>query len=385
MKAVIIGAGIGGLTTAIALQEKGIEPLIFEAAGELTTKGAGILIPPNAMAVLDQYNLTEQIQSMAQPIQAMQILNNHGQLLSSSPTLHEYQGQGFQTHAIHRGRLQQILLSKVSKEAIKLDYKCQKLVFRGNQAIVDFQNGYKQAADLVIGADGLRSKIRHNLFHPRSPEKALRYSGQICWRGIASIELKENWQHRLTEVWGRGTRFGFVQIAPGEIYWYATQHQKVPFTERVDLATLQKTFKHYVSPVQDILASTPENKLIQDHIYDLDPLATWSLNRAVLLGDAAHATTPNLGQGGAQAIEDAFALAQALTASRSSQSDIEKAFTDYELARRSKVDKVVQASWQIGQVTNLSNPIACYMRNTAVKHMSKRMLQRSTKQIYAWP
>lgn len=387
MKGIIVGAGIGGLTTAIALesQGKGIETQIFEAAPELNVKGAGILIPPNAMAVLAQYNLVEQIKPFAQPIQSMVIMNANGETLSSSATDYAYHGKSFQTHAIHRGELQKILLNKLSHNQINLGHKCDNLNFKDNKVEVDFYNKANITADFVIGADGLRSKVRNRLFSHHSAESSLRYSGQVCWRGIANIELDAKWRTQLTEIWGQGTRFGFVKIAPEQVYWYATQHQKSPLEQKVEVQSLISHFARYPSPVQALIESTQPNQIIQDHIYDLAPLSNWSDKNVVLMGDAAHASTPNLGQGGAQAIEDAHLLAQTLSSAISQQQDVETAFKRFEQARRKKVDSLVRTAWQIGQVTNLSNPVACYMRDTAVKHMSKFMMQKSTQQMYAWP
>ena len=387
MKGIIIGAGIGGLTTAIALesQGKGIETQIFEAAPELSVKGAGILIPPNAMAVLAQYNLVEQLKPFAQPIQSMVIMNVNGETLSSSSTDYAYHGKSFQTHAIHRGELQKILLNKLSNKQIKLDHKCDKLNVETSKVEVDFLNSSKASADFVIGADGLRSKVRNSLFPSASAQSNLRYSGQVCWRGIANIEIDARWRSQLTEIWGQGSRFGFVKIAPEQVYWYATQFQKAPLDQNVDSQALVKHFSHYPSPVQALLESTQPNQIIQDHIYDLAPLSNWSDRNVVLVGDAAHASTPNLGQGGAQAIEDAYLLAKTLSSAISQHQDVETAFKRFEQARRKKVDSLVKAAWQIGQVTNLSNPVACYMRDTAVKHMSKFMMQKNTQQMYAWP
>ncbi|MGB0942231.1 MAG: FAD-dependent monooxygenase [Marinomonas sp.] len=385
MKGIIVGAGIGGLTTAIALESRGIEYQIFEAAPELSVKGAGILIPPNAMAVLAQYNLVEALKPFAQPIQSMVIMNANGEVLSSSSTNYAYHGKRFQTHAIHRGELQKLLLNKLNNKQINLGHKCDNLNFNGNKVEVCFDHQAKISADFVIGADGLRSKVRRSLFSRDSVEPSLRYSGQICWRGVANIELDEKWRTQLTEIWGQGTRFGFVKIAPEQVYWYATQHQKSPLEQSVDFPSVISQFENYPSPVQAIIESTLPNQIIQDPIYDLSPLSNWSDRNVVLMGDAAHASTPNLGQGGAQAIEDAHLLAKTLSMAMTQQQAAEAAFKIFEKARRKKVDNLVKTAWQIGQVTNLSNPVACYMRNTAVKHMSKFMMKKSTQQMYAWP
>lgn len=385
MKGIIVGAGIGGLTTAIALESQGIEHQIFDAAPELSVKGAGILIPPNAMAVLAQYNLIEALKPFAQPIQKMVIMDANGALLSSSSTDFAYHGKRFQTHAIHRGELQKLLLNKLNSKQINLDHKCDSLSFKANKVVVDFYNKPDVSADFVIGADGLRSKVRSSLFPTGTNRNHLRYSGQVCWRGIANIELDEKWRTQLTEIWGQGTRFGLVKIAPEQVYWYATQYQKSPLEQKIDFQSLINYFAHYPSPVQALVESTQPNQIIQDSIYDLTPLSNWSDRNVVLMGDAAHASTPNLGQGGAQAIEDAHLLAKTLSSQVTQQYGTEIAFKHFEQARRKKVDTLVKTAWQIGQVTNLSNPVACYMRNTAVRHMSKFMMQKSTQQMYAWP
>ncbi|WP_409526009.1 FAD-dependent monooxygenase [Nitrincola sp. MINF-07-Sa-05] len=379
MRGIIVGAGIGGLSTAIALRKHDIDVKVYEAATRLEAAGAGILVPPNALMVLDRYGLLKKVKESGVGLESLVICDNKGRKLSKTPAIYTKNGIQYQTIALHRAELQNTLLSSLHADSVITNKKCSNVI--ASQSVVDvlFEDGTSEIADFVIGADGINSQVRKSLF----PTQKLRYSRQICWRGISEIQLSPKWCKQLTEIWGRGIRFGFVPIGASKVYWYATQVQGA-----VDLTNtsfvkglLEATFKGFPDPVMEIIKQADSSKVIESRISDLYPMESWFSNTVALIGDAAHASTPNIGQGGAQAIEDSWVLSSQM----SNCDTLREAFENFQKLRYSKVQKIVNSSWQVGQVTNYKNRIACNIRNNVFRFVPNFVIKRQSRLLYDIP
>ena len=175
-------------------------------------------------------------------------------------------------------------------------------------------------------------------------------------------------------------RFGFVPISSGQVYWYATKRESSGGTEDREKITQQliSIYSSFPDPIAEILSRTDMPSIIRDDIYDLAPLRSWFSGRAILVGDAAHASTPNLGQGGAQAIEDSWVLADKIASCNS----LPEAFQNFQASRLPKVEKIASASWQIGRVTNLSNKLDCVARNTLFRCVPSFVAKQQARLIY---
>lgn len=374
MNGLIIGAGIGGLTTAIALQRKGIQTELVEAAEALAPIGAGILLPPNALAILARYGLLEQLENAGHSIDAFVVADAKGRLISRSPATYKQGNRHYRTVAIHRGLLQKILLDSFHPEAVTLGHRCRHVASTTKGAEASFENGAIKQADFLIAADGLHSSVRKVLF----PDSRVRYSGQICWRGIANTALSGSQANQLTELWGQGTRFGFVPIAERQVYWYTTKLAQSGHAEHAeDSVEILRLFQEFGTVAEGLIESTPTGSIIRCPLSDLKPLPAWSSGSVVLLGDAAHAATPNLGQGGAQAIEDSYVLAEKLA----SEDSVARAFRAFRQSRIAKVTQIVNASRHIGQITNLKHPWACASRNQMAR-MSASIIRRQQAELF---
>lgn len=376
MRGIIIGAGIGGLSTAIAMQMRDINVKVFEAATSLNPVGAGILVPPNAMTILDRYNLAQQVRDGGCPIESLVILDSEGKRISKTPAHYSKTGIVYQTIAIHRGTLQKILLSALAPDTVFTDKQCLAVSSGVNGAEATFRDGTKVYGEFLVGADGIHSRVRESIF----PDSPLRYSGQTCWRGVSNMTLPPKWLMQLTEVWGTGLRFGFVPIAAAQVYWYATKREGAggiddPTNIKQQLFDL---YGEFLDPVGEIISQTNPSSIIRDDISDLAPLTSWFSNSAILTGDAAHASTPNLGQGGAQAIEDSWVLAEKIASCET----LQNAFEKFQASRFAKVNKIVRVSWQIGQATNLSNKMACEIRNTLFRCVPSFVAKQQSRWIY---
>jgi 2-polyprenyl-6-methoxyphenol hydroxylase-like FAD-dependent oxidoreductase len=235
-----------------------------------------------------------------------------------------------------------VLLEHVRPDTFHLGKRCTGLTQAQDGVTVQFQDGTQVEGDVLVGADGIHSVIRRALF----PDVALRYSGQTCYRGIATMELPPSLARTCWEVWGGESRFGFSALGSRQVYWFAPMTAPAGSAEREETLSeqLAERYAGFPAPIPDIIERTPVAETIRTDLYDFLPCTRWWQGRVILLGDAAHAMTPNLGQGGAQAIEDAFLLAHKL----SSYGIISEAFREYERLRMPKVRRMVHTAWRYG-------------------------------------
>ncbi len=379
MSGLIIGAGIGGLATAIALHRRGIQVRVFEAANSLSPLGAGIIVPPNAMNILARYGLAEKVRDAGRQLDSFVILDRWGKSISSVSARYAVRGFSYQAVAIHRGALQQILLRALAVDAVSTGKSCVRISQHAQRVDVPFVDGTTASGEFVIGADGIRSAVRQSLF----PHSGLRYSGQTCWRGVAALTLPSAWANQFTEIWGRCGVFGFVQINASQVYWYVTQRASLGGMDDMQQVKQQLGRLHAASikPVAELIAQTDATQIIRNDLFDLAPLTSWMLGRAVLIGDAAHAMLPNLGQGGAQAIEDAWTLSQMLAA----HPDPATAFAHFQAARDDRVRKLAKISRSLAQVSSLCNAPLSRLRNGLFRAIPAGLSARQFRDVYDLP
>jgi len=368
----IIGAGIGGLTTAIALEQKGINTRIFEQAEQIKPVGAGIILANNAMQVYEKLGLRKLIEENGNPISSMNITKSSLKPISTIDLSYFEQKHNTKNIAIHRGTLQQILIDKLKSTKITLDHKLTSIVENTNGYSLEFENGERIQSSTVLGADGLNSVVRQNLF----PNNSIRNANQICWRGITEYELPIKFRNELNEAWGKSERFGFVQIAQNKVYWYALKSFKKNKKE-FSIHDLEQYFSDYNSVIKGIIKSTKKEQINTAEISDLKPTNIWYKENVCLIGDSAHATTPNMGQGACQAIEDAYVLSECLSKYRTT-----KAFSEYQKLRLPKAHQVVKASWIVGKMAHLKNPILISLRNQMLRLTPSSVNRKQNEQIF---
>jgi len=375
----IIGAGIGGLATAIALQKRGMAVRVFEAASALSPVGAGILVPPNAMNILARYGLDEQVRVAGKPIDCFAILDRHGKPISQVSAHYGQQGSSHQAVAIHRGQLQQVLLSALSADTLMTGKSGARIDLYADHAEALFEDGTTTSGAFVVGADGLRSVVRHTVF----PHNRLRYSGQTCWRGVATLALPDKWANQFVEIWGRCGVFGFVPINASQVYWFATQRASAQGVDDMRDVKQRLIDLHgsRIEPVAELIAQTEASQIIRNDLFDLAPLKSWTQGRAVLIGDAAHAMLPNLGQGGAQTIEDSWVLAQMLATHPS----YEAAFARYQVVRYKRARKIANISRDLANVSILCNATMASLRDTLFRAIPTFVSARQFRDVYDMP
>jgi 2-polyprenyl-6-methoxyphenol hydroxylase-like FAD-dependent oxidoreductase len=365
----IIGGGIAGLTAAIALQRIGITAHVYEASDAIKPVGAGLGLGVNAMKALRAIDLDEDVARIGQPLKSFSILDEHGKKISHA---------AFETTngrfgvAVHRAELHAVLMSKLDPAAIHTGKRLAKFENGHERTIVHFEDGTQVTTRYLIVADGVHSKARQQLV----PDSAPRFAGQTCWRGVVEHPDAGRWAP--SETWGIDGRFGIVPLTDNRVYWFAVMNaeRSDPRLAAFQADDLLRVFEGYHSVISDVLERSKGMKLIHGDVLDLKPISRFAYGRTVLIGDAAHATTPNLAQGACQAIEDAVVLADCLKQT----ADVERAFRKFEKRRLKRTHWIVNTSWRIGKVAQLEHPLLVGLRNTAFRMMpasaNRRQLQR---------
>jgi 2-polyprenyl-6-methoxyphenol hydroxylase-like FAD-dependent oxidoreductase len=361
VRAIVVGGGIGGLCVAIALRRAGHEVTVLERTGRLEAAGAGITLFTNAMRGLGHLGVRDAVAERGAPARKVAILLANGrELASTAPDL--FDG----AVAVHRGDLQGALAGaardvRLGAEVVGIDGES-----------VHLADGSEERGDLLVGADGVHSLVRRELW----PDAAARYAGYTAWRGVSEFTIEPgHW----SESWGAGERFGLIDLGGGRIYWFATKNAPEgeadePGGRREELL---RRFSDWHAPIRAVLETTTEDAILRNDVYYLDPLPAWSKGRVVLVGDAAHATTPGIGQGAAQAIEDAVVLARCLA----ENADVSQALADYEARRRPRAMRALKMSRRADKGGQLEGRLACGIRNTLVRLMPASAQRRQLKPI----
>ncbi len=359
------------MTTAIALIQKGFEIEIFESAPAFKKAGSGINLAINTMQVYNQLGIADEIYTHANHTTSMNARKKDFSFLTQTRLDKFEKEYGVKTVAIHRSALHDILLNNIGKTKIHLNKKLKSLEQKANKVYLNFEDGSTFESDIVIGADGIHSAVRKSLF----TDTQLRDAAQVCWRGISDAQIAKQHLKELNEVWGRGNRFGFVHIQKDKVYWFALKSKK-DFTRKNE--DLLEIFNDYHPTVLKIIKETPKEAIIFNEIWDLKPIDTWHKGNVCLVGDAAHATTPNLGQGAVQAIESAMALSICLK----DEEDIQKAFENYQGIRKKKANQVVKISWFIGKIAQSNSRIICGLRNVLSKITPASIAEKQSKKLF---
>jgi 2-polyprenyl-6-methoxyphenol hydroxylase-like FAD-dependent oxidoreductase len=360
MRVIIIGSGIAGLSAAIALRKVGIGVAVYERAPELREVGAGISLWANALRALDHIGVGESVRKASLKMTRSEIRAKNGfkvQMGFNAGELEKKTGLPEIVRMIHRADLVGTLAAHLPSGTAHYGHECVAVEALDTRPRVRFANGHADEADVVIGADGIKSVVRTAALGPDEP----RYSGYTCWRGIcprpAGVE-----PGYVGEWWGRGKRIGVTTLTGDRVYWWATENAPPGGREPDDRAHLATAFADWADPAPILFATTPADHIFRNDIIDRPPNRPWSKGRAGLIGDAAHSTTPNLGQGGCIAIEDSVVLARHL-ATNSNPIGALEAFAAERFPRTSGVNR---ESWKFGRLGQKEGRLTCWFRDTMI-------------------
>jgi 2-polyprenyl-6-methoxyphenol hydroxylase-like FAD-dependent oxidoreductase len=380
------------------MQRAGIAFVICEQAAELGEVGAGLGLWTNAVKVLVRLGAGSELWSRSVPFQRIELCSHRGQVLGGldiGPIVREL---GADSYVVHRGELHAALAREVEPERILTDARCTGIDQDADGVIARLHDGRELRARLLIGADGLRSVVRASLFGDEPP----RYSGETCYRGVAPLATTEDHALRkaLREVEGPGQRCSVTVLDPERVYWWAAmrapegqpdvepdgERDVEPDVERDDpgarRAFLLERYRGWPYHITDAIAATPAEAILRNDLYDRPPRSSWSRGRITLLGDAAHPTTPNLGQGACMAVEDAMVLTRALVrlAPERRYDDHERVFAAYEAERVARTSKIVELSRRLGRLGQWRNPVAVRVRELLARLTPASALERMVRQ-----
>ena len=361
-EAIIIGGGSGGLCAALALRRAGVAATVYEAAPGPRTEGAALSLWPNAIRALDRLGVGAAVRALGVPDPyGGQIATWWGRTLAATSAESIATRFGAPVLVVGRAEFGAALAAALPAGTIRYGMRLDAFSWHGpGPVIARFAAGERVRADLLVGADGIGSIVRR-LLHPRV---APRYAGYTAWR--ATVPFDHARVPLWGEVWGRGARFGIAPVVRDRVYYFATR-DATPGTARVGTpaarhAALLGHFGDRAAPIPALLAATDPGALLQNDILELPPLRQWGVGPVTLLGDAAHAMTPNLGQGGCQAIEDATQLGVCLRET----AGVSAALRAYEAVRRPRTTWLQGLSRRAGWVGQWSHPLAVAARGLAV-------------------
>lgn len=360
MKAVVVGAGIGGLAAAVALHRRGIDVAVLERAGEPNVGGAGLSLWPNALRSLDCLGIGDQVRRQAALGGDSGIRRPDGRWLGRTRLAGAIEARfGDPLVIVHRAALAHLLASQLPSGAVRYATTVTGLQPGESAVAASVHTGDgSQQADLIVAADGIRSTLRTDLF-PGAPGP--RYAGYTAWRMI----VDDPGGIKAAETWGTGgQRFAILPLADGQCYCYATADIPAGTAFEDDAAELRRRFAGWHAPIGALLAPLTRHDVLRNDIEELPPLPAMHRGRVAMLGDAAHAMTPDLGQGACQAIEDAVVLAALVDPA--DPTAVTAALDRYTAARLPRTTAIAHKSHKSGALYHLPLP----MRRAAARLMN---------------
>jgi 2-polyprenyl-6-methoxyphenol hydroxylase-like FAD-dependent oxidoreductase len=381
-RALIIGGGVAGPALALFLQRAGVGATVFEARSAADEDAGFFLnLGPNGVNVLKMLGIDAQAETDGFPTLGMAFYNGGGRRIAAIDSRDEEQRYGAQSVIMKRSRLHKALRDRATRHGIRVEHQKKlvgiELVDRldaggcfadgcladGQQVVAHFEDGTFERGDLLIGADGLHSRTRQ-LILPDAPGPA--YSGFVDCGGFAypSPPLPVTGSMQMT--FGRRAFFGSVAKPDGEVCWFSNLHWPQE-PGRGELAAIsEKEWRRRLldahgddhEPIPTLIRSTP-GELGRWGVYELPSLPTWHRGPVCLIGDAAHAASPHLGQGASMALEDALVLARCLR----DVPDLERSFATFEALRRERVEKIVEQARRNGQQKAITNPVGAFIRD----------------------
>lgn len=379
----IVGGGIGGLSLARELSIRGLAVTVLERAPQLNPVGAGIIMNPNAMRVLERNGLADVLRPGAWPYLQRDTCDRRGRLLAVRDYRPLYDAGTLSAGAlVHRAHLLDALFDGAPRETVHFGVTVTHIELLPERVRVKTDRDEVFEADLLVGADGIRSQVRRHAFGEIAPRYMGYRSHRMVVENVAGVR-------NFTEFLGRGQRIGLVPIADRRLYVWTTYNS--PRERKAEIGAVEgfrALFAQFTDErVRGALSQvrSPE-EIITTEIEEL-ALADWVRGRAVLLGDAVHAMTPNIGQGAGMAMEDAVVLADELQSVARGTQDVDAALRRYAAQRKPRVESVMRLSRRVGEEGQQANPVACWLRNRRVRRAGHNVAQAQAElaRLLAFP
>lgn len=378
MRAVVIGAGIGGLATAAGLRRAGADVVVLERAAELRAVGAGLSLWRNGFTALDALGLGDAVRARTS---ASAAALQAGQRTPDGRWLARLPGAAVaDLRVVHRADLQEVLADAAGGVRCGVD-----VTGVSADGCTVTHSGGTEHADLVVAADGIRSAVRASW--PGDP--GLHYSGYSALRGVTRTPV--DLLGAAGETWGRGLRFGLVPLRDGRVYWFGVRSMPAGVPPHDEHAAARAAFAGWHAPIPAVLDATDPDAVHRLDIHDLAaPLRTFRRGRCVLLGNAAHAMTPDLGQGGGQALEDAATLVRLVTDAPAGATGgidaggLEHALDRYDALRRPRTARLLRTARRVGAVAQASSPVAAAARDGVLRLLPDAWAASQVAAVQRW-
>lgn len=354
MNIIIIGAGMGGLSAGIALKRIGCNVQVYEQVQEIKPVGAAISVWSNGVKCLNYLGMEKQVAALGGDMANMAYIDGlTGTTMTQFSLDPLVQQVGQRPYPVSRADLQSMLMHEFGAHDVHLGMKLVNVHDDGALITATFDDGTKVTADVLIGADGTHSTLRSYVLGTQ-PER--RYAGYVNWNGLVAISEDIAPANQWTTFVGQGKRVSVMPIANGRFYFFfdVPLPKGLPNDRSQYKAMLREYFKGWAKPVQTLIDHIDEQTTNRVEIHDMDPFMTWTRGRVALLGDAAHSTTPDIGQGGCSAMEDAVVLAIAL---RTNTLGIEDALLRYQNQRNERAADLVMRARKRCDVTHAKDPV----------------------------
>jgi 2-polyprenyl-6-methoxyphenol hydroxylase-like FAD-dependent oxidoreductase len=383
-RVMIAGGGVGGLSAALALKRAGVPTVVFERAPALGELGTGIQVWLNGMLALRELGVSDTVRELGAPIETQDFRSWRGRTLVSLPVEQLASRHGAPTAVvIRRPDLLKALSGALGEEYVEGDSHVVGFEQDGDGVTARFADGREVRGAALIGADGITSTVRGFI----NPDSAPRYAGYQYLRALTQGGGDELPANTMSISFGRGDRFGVGDVGDGWRYFFGVivTPRGTEDSAAGRKADLLARFGGFHPPIPRVIEETDEASIMRIDIHDIEPLPRWTDGRVTLLGDAAHATTPNGGRGAGESLEDGAALGRAMAAAGdlSAPGAIAGALSAYERRRREPSTKVQRSAWQIGKLLSMRNPLAVAMREQMMRRVIGRRMLSDIESEYA--
>jgi 2-polyprenyl-6-methoxyphenol hydroxylase-like FAD-dependent oxidoreductase len=360
-KVVIVGGGVGGLTTALALKRAGVEVEVHEKYAHPASRATGFTLWSFAIKHLQELGLDDPTR-IGSPIEFTEIHNQRGDLIEEMPVGEVSRKLGAPSCDVNRPDLQQVATELLGDGVVKMGSECVGVEQDGDTATALLAGGGRAEGDLVIGADGAHSVTRDSVV----PAVKLNYSGYSAWSGVLEgFEHEAFKPNRHIEIWARGSKAGVADVGDGRARWYVTRRAPAGAEGPIDKDEILAHVDGWYELIRAAVQAAPPDSIVSTEAWDMEPIDTWIDGRLVLLGDSAHLTTPFAAMGACMTIEDAVDLTSHLTG----DAPLAEALAAYQADRKRRDEDVVKKGRKMGKLSQMHSPLMCWLRDEAFEHM----------------
>ncbi|MFD7733595.1 FAD-dependent monooxygenase [Kitasatospora phosalacinea] len=378
-KAIVVGAGIGGLTAAAALRRVGLDVEVYERARELRPAGSAISLMTNAVLALRTLDIDLRLEQQAEILEELHFLTTKGRPIRTLRFKEVCARLGAPSFGITRTLLQQLLLKEIGDCPVHLGAAATGYEPDGDGVKVTFADGRQARGDVLIGADGFHSAVRRQLLGPEQP----RETGSVCWVATPEFSHPRITKQYGAHYWGRGKRFGIANIGGGEVYWWGTKNMPAERARdwRGDKAEIERAYAGWADEVRAAVRATPFEQITAFPARDRAFSERWGEGPVTLLGDAAHPMMTSLGQGACMAVEDAVVLAHHLAAA----ADPHQALRGYERERLPRTRKIVEGAHALNLLEQSEQPLRVLGRDLFFRFAPASVMDKQNAEYLDFP